>query len=390
MSVANLVRFGSIAVERPEVGLVYAQLLSDGLTGRAEARGAEELCALVGVKSKLTVYRAVDTLVEWGLLARGGSRRAPKYLIGLAPNLSFCEDVVRGMFGQEVLDDVQQGNRGAQLIPTAGPRQSVVEYALAAIHDRFTQREFFQFVMPSHSQHTGTGYVTFAYGLCPGKLDEWKGKVLGEQTDLYTSSRISPELVEFYGEVYIQAVNNESVSVVRVEKGQETLYLRDIHILCNHSVFPTVVPLGFVSPSISTRAGRAAKTRRETLPATSRGFVYWSKDDLQKDTEYFQSVVDLVQYGNQLFRLGETVNWQLYIVVRNCLDEEEISADQIRKAFKAASVDAFWKDKASVMKLCKDPNRIRELSRKSGHDPYIRSTPALPELRAPAGDAIAF
>lgn len=390
MLVVDLVRFGSVAIERPEVGLVYAQLLADGLTGKAEARSAEELCVLVGVKSKPTLYSVIDTLVEWGLVSRGGSRRTPKYLLGLAPNLTFCEDVVRGLFGQEVLDDVQKGSRRAEIISTAGPRHPVVEFALSSLHERFTQHRFFSFVMPSHSNDTGTGYVSFAYDLCPGKQSEWKVKVLGPQTDLYNPSGIPAESVNFWGDVYVKPIYNEGVSVVRVDKGQETLYLRDLHILCNLSVYPTVVPLGFIAPTNSTRAERIAKARRENIPASSGGFVYWPRTELPKDTEYFQTIENLVTYGNQLFKVGETLTWQLYIAVRKCLCEEEITEDQIRRAFKAASIDEFWKDKASVMKLCKDPNRIRELSRKSGHDPYARSTMALPELRGPAGDAIAF
>jgi len=390
LSVVNLVRFGSTAIQRPEIGLVYAQLVADGLTGKVEARGADELCVLAGVKSKPTLYGVIDTLVEWGLLARGGSRRVPKYLIGLAPNLTFCEDVVRGLFGQEVLDDVEKGSRRAELIATAGPRHPVVEFALAALNDRFTQQRFFTFTMPSHSQHTGTGYVSFAYGLCPGQHDEWMGKVLGHQTDMLNPSGILAEKLDFWGSVYVKAIYNESVSVVRVDKGQETLYLQDLHKLCNLSIFPVVVPMGFISPTTSTRSERVAKARRETIPASSGGFVYWPKSELPKDTEFYQTIDALVTYGNQLFKVGETLTWQLYIAVRKCLCEEEIPEDVMRRAFKAASIDEFWKDKASVMKLCKDPNRIRELNRKSGHDPYIRSTPALPELRAPAGDAIAF
>lgn len=390
MSVVELVRFGSIAIERPEVGVVYAQLLADGLTGRPAARSADELCVLVGVKSKLTLYRALDTLNEWGLLAKGGSRRAPKYLIGLAPNWSFCKEVVLRMFGQETLDDVQAGNMRAELSPTAGPGDPVVEFALSALHDRFTRHQFFPLTMPSPSEDAGTGYVSFAYGLRPGKHVEWLGEVLGNQTDLYTSSTISAETADFWGKVYIQAVNKESVSVVRVTAGQETLYLQDIHILCNHSVYPTVVPMGFVAPTVTTRAERAAKARQSNLPPTSRGFVYWTKDALRKDEEYYPIVERLVEYSNRLFRREEVVNWQLYIDVRGCLVEEKCSEETICRALKAASIDPFWKDKASVGKLCKDPNRIRDLSRKSGHDPYVRSTAALPQLRGEAGDAIAF
>jgi hypothetical protein len=146
---------------------------------------------------------------------------------------------------------------------------------------------------------------------------------------------------------------------------------------------PDRVPMGFELPPIVTRSTQTAKKRRGTLPDTSSGFVYWAKGDLVKDTDHYDTIMDLLEYGNSVFAVGEVLNWQLYIRIRTCLVENALPPDLIRKAFKAASLDPFWKDKASVGMVCKDPNRVRELSRKSTHDRLARSMSAIRDPNAP-------
>jgi hypothetical protein len=394
MHTVDVVRRGSQVLDMPEVGVLYTHLVMDALTGRATSPGVDAYARIMGVKSRRTVSRALDVLDSWGVVTRTGSRRTPKYALSPGPDETFCRDVVEGMFGTEVLESVWNGSRRAELCETSSPDEAVGVYAMASLLAYYGEVGLYPTLLPEPSEHTNTGYVVFPTSpVAQGS----QGEMFLGQTSTHSDSGSSAENLlsrkclrcsELQNDVFNSSsesfgtsINNYTLKRVYVKTDLcfcICLYLSQKIFYC-----PPVVPVGFELPPIVTRSAQTAKKRRDTLPDTSSGFVYWAKGDLVKDTDHYDTITDLVEYGNELFNLGEVLNWQLYIRVRTCLVENALPPDQIRKAFKAASLDPFWKDKASVGLLCKDPNRVRELSRKSTHDRLARSMSAIRDPNAP-------
>ena len=388
MKAVDLVQLGTMILGMPEVGRLYTHLVQDAVVGREASPGVDNYARIMGVGSRRTVSRALDTLDRWGLVARTGSRRSQRYDVYPTPNLLFCHAIVEGMFGTEVYNDVLLGRRRAELISTTDHGDPVAAYALASLLAYYGDSGVHPLQLPEPSDATGKGYVGLHYPAIQSRKSMGQDSLFSVTESPDTNSPSENLISSSWG--FGTRINPYSFSsfILTTDQGSTVCLYKSQKP--NIAVYSDELPLGFVLPLICPKKSQAAKKRREAVPQTSSGFVYWAKEDLWKDAAYYATITNLVEYGNTLFQLGETLNWQLYIRVRTCLVENELSADQIRKAFKAASVDVFWKDKASVGMLCKDPNRIRELSRKSGHDPYVRSTAALPQLRGEAGDAIAF
>lgn len=334
MYLVDFVRFGAMAAGWPGAGVLYAQLVEDFSTGMMR-RGVEDYCALTGLSDK-HVANSFDRLVEWGLAARVGKQRFRKVELLDWPNELFFEAVVRGVYGQEALDEVAKGNRAAELCPSEGPSVPAVNYAMQYLLGTYADRGLVRMVPTEPSDATGKGYV-----------------VMRDENRTRTAFFLKTYTVQC-----VTTANYSNTTAIRT------------------SVFPDRLPEGMkVQAPNSNQQQRAVKSRRyDKLPETSSGFVYWPNDKLQLDAANYPVILDLLRYWNEVNQSSEWMNWKLYIPVRECLLDQGFTPEQLKEAFRRKQSDPFWSGKTmSLYRLCTNSHIIHELLAKpKTHDRYAR------------------
>lgn len=348
MHLVDVVRYGSAAAGKPQAGMLYAQLVHDYVRGQTLT--AQDYAALVGVVPR-QVQRYLKDLSDWGVITIKGRTRGRKVLLESAPNLQFCEAIVTGMYGPEVLEDVRKGNRAAELCPNTGHSDPVANYAVQVLLGLYANRPFVTYSYSQPTATSGTGAVK-----------------------LVTNSDISfgHPLVDMLKEVVV--VSNYVQILSSNERMSECA---DVRML---ATYPTELPAGIlVEPKTMSQQVRAAKTKRDTLPENSFGLVYWPMTRLREiDVEHFDTVSEVLDTWNETVGTGEKLNPRLYARIRNLLVEESLTTDQLYQAFRAARIDSFWKDKM-LWTLSGNPSNIRGLLKQHKHDRLGRNMDVHPK-----------
>lgn len=388
MHLVDFVRYGSMAAGLPGAGMLYAQLVHDYLSGERK-RSAQDLSLLVDVTPR-QVERLIAQLEEWGLVSRVGSTRARRVLLVGAPNQEFCRSVVKGYYGVDVLDRVEQGESLVDLQPMGALGTPVADLAVATVGQLYAHRNLVRLELPKPNDDTGKGAVRI-YGdvdlfrhvlFCLSFIKKvtafpitFSTKIKEEQ--MSQLGKRSSGQQEYLGEVLPGFLAD--VAIGDAEEAHVANRTKDLPAdIAWYSIMDT---LGLELPEKSgaTRKQRQAKQRRyDVAPEHSNGFMYWPNDKLIIDSHY-PTVVDLLAYWNDLVGTDERLNWKLYIEVRECLVEQAIDPDDIKRAFREMAADEYWQDKITMFKVCKNPHLIREYMRKTvKHDRFARNMPAQP------------
>lgn len=320
---SDFVRFGAISAGKPEVGSLYAQLTYDWLQGNSSADRAYRY--LLG-RSVPAVTNYKGELLKWGLLEFDGQTKKQELILHLVPNLTFCEDVIRGLYGEEHLGEVKSGKRTAAISPAWGTGHPVADYAVQLVLGVNGNNQFYTIAYPEPNERTGMGRVRVPAMELPVSLYRETGKVA----------------INVDGEL---------------------------------STYGSEVPEDLEINAVTWKYERASKKRQRKLPKSSFAFLYWSMQQIEEaDTQYYATIAGLVEHWNDQFRANEKLDRVVYSRLRNLLVEQAISEEDIRRAFRAASLDTWWKKRAVLGSLSNNPSWIRKLATHSQHDPLMRNT----------------
>lgn len=347
---SDLIRFGGVAAGVPATAAVYHQLWADYCVGR-KARPAADFARLTGLGVK-QVGRVFDRLVEWGLVAK--QTKPQRLVIGTWPNRAFCRDVVVGLYGLDAVQRLDSGTLAAELCPTSGQGDPVCNYAVQSLVALYGRLGLYSTPLPMPSEAAGQGYVVFA------EVDI-KGVDMRSVTLSLGSLWLEPK-----------GYNSSRADVHSGSTGPRA----DVHLDEYQLDLSTMVN---VEKPVKQQVRAARAKRYETIPATSSGFVYWPNDRLPLDSEYYPTVVALLDYWNDVAGTGERLSWKLYIGVRSLLVEEALDPEDLQRAFRELANDPFWAGKLSLYKLSNNVHLVREVLIKRRGDRFARSMPAQPQ-----------
>lgn len=348
MRTVDLVRYGSLAIRNPVVGLLYAQLVQDWLTGQSRP---DRVYAAITGSSTRQVTRALDILQRWGVLTRLGGTRARKLVLQPTVNLQWCRDVITGLYGKEALENVVTGSTAAELCPSEGPSDPVANYAVQQVLGLYAEADLFPLAgFPDSNARTGTGSVIHA--------DFRQNDGSDSRQSYYTAFSVC-----MY-KPHIQVLCSEHLAEIGT-----------------HSAFyPVNLPATLVpNPKVTSTYQRAARAKKYDTPTNSFALLYWPMDKIKEhDGANYDTIEALVADWNKAFGHEERLDRKIYARIRFLLVENTISADDVRRSFKAASLDKFWGQHALLSSFVNDVGRVRKMSKENTHDRYGRGFKAIP------------
>lgn len=347
MRTVDLVRYGSLAIRNPVVGLLYSQLVQDWLVG--ETRPDRVYAAITGSSTR-QVTRALDVLQHWGVLTRLGGTRARRLVLQPMVNVQWCRDVITGLHGKEGLENVVTGSTAAELCPSEGPSDPVVNYAVQQVLGLYGKANLFPFAFPESSDRTGTGSVIHA--------DFRQNDGVDLRQSYYTAF-----VVSMY-QPHIQVLCSGSLAEMNAQVAR----------------YPVELPATLVpNPKITSTYQRAARAKKYDTPTNSFALLYWPMDKIKEhDAANYDTIEALVSDWNKAFGHEEKLDRKIYARIRFLLVENTISADDVRRSFKAAAIDKFWGQNAILSSYVNDVGRIRKMSKQNTHDRYARGFKAIP------------
>lgn len=340
MRVVDLVQLGAIGVGKPGVGTLYAQLVHDYLVGQSlpdRAYGRFQSA------SARTIASYFETLERWGLVTREGSTRSRKFVLGPTVNAQFCAEVLVGMYGAQVIDDLNAGTITCGIAEVGAKGNPVCDYAVQQLLGVYGVQTVVTYALPEPSVRTGTGSVVF------------------------------PDYRNF--STLLFNLNTYS-NYVQINSGGEFAVID----LLTYSVdLPDDLVLDKKITSPKERAGRK---KVYTLPKSSWAFSKpgWTLDRIREvDVDRFDDVVSVLKAWNELFKHEEKLDTLRYAVIRSLLCEESIPLDTVVRSIRAASIDNFWKDKAELKSFLREPQRVRNYAKRSTHDRLGRNMDVHPK-----------
>jgi hypothetical protein len=283
----------------------------------------------------------METLERWGLVTREGSTRSRKFVLGPTPNVLFCEDVVSGMYGDQVLESVKAGTITAGISVIEGQGNSVCDYAVQQLLGVYGVETFVTYALPEPSTKTGTGSVV---------LPDYRNLCFGVVVSVYTYS-----------------------NYVQITEGQIS---QDATVYTYHSVLPPGLQ---ADKRVSTPKQRAARDRTYDLPNSSFAFLRWPDAKIREVDPHYETVLEVITYWNEQFKHNIKYYRKLYCIIRTLLVEQEMSVDQVRTAIRAARLDKYWGENASLSSFADNPSLVRKLASKSTHDRYGRNMDVHPK-----------
>lgn len=340
MRVVDLVQIGAIAVGKYGIGTLYAQLVHDYLTGQSLPDRAYGRFLSASAR---TVGSYFETLERWGLVTREGSTRSRKFVLGPTVNAQFCEDVLVGMYGAQVIDDLKAGTITCRIAEVGGKGNPVCDYAVQQLLGVYGVQTVVPHALAEPSTRTGTGSVVFP--------------------DYRNFSSLLFNLNTYSNYVQIKTYGE----------------FAEMELLTYSVDLPDDLVLDKKITSPKERAGRK---KVYTLPKSSWAFSKpgWTLDRIREvDVDRWADVVAVLTTWNDRFKHEEKLDAFRYAVIRSLLCEESIPLDTVKRAIQAASVDTWWKDRAELKSFLREPQRVRQFAKRSTHDRLGRNMDVHPK-----------
>lgn len=324
----DFVRYGLLLMGQPVAERLWVLLWQDFYAGGG--RTDRNYGLLMGVTAR-HVSRAMDLLDTLGLIGRSGSTRSRRLLLRPIPTAVFCEGVVAGAYGTAVVDELRSGARVPEVSAASGPNDPVVNYAIQSVVGLYRGQEPCLPSYPPVSEQTGAGIVRLVQSVHPEGDDV---------SVVVTGSVVDPE-----AQVAYYATDDLAASADK---------------------------------RITTKRQRTAVARASEVPKNSYALMYWQFPRIESvDAENYSRVVGLIEYWNELFRNTEPMTKRAYCRVRYLLVDQQIPESSIRNAFKAAKLDKFWSEKATLESFTSDAGRIRKMGATTPHDRFASNTKTL-------------
>jgi hypothetical protein len=343
--IVDLVQLGSIAIAKPGIGTLYAQLVHGYLAGQALPDKA--YATLLGVSLR-TLQLYFDTLSRWGLVTRSGSTRSRKFVLGPTPNVVFCEDVVIGMYGPGALQEILDGKRVSAICAISEGNPPVVSYAVQQLLLVYGVQTFVPYALSEVSAKTGTGSI------------------------------VSPDYRNFSPLVVSMYTYTNYIQILKYLKRGEIAQVEEEPL--EYYTFSIDLPPGLAADKkITTPKQRAAKSKTYALPESSWAFLRWPDAKIQElDTEHYATIMDLIAYWNEQFGIEERYDRKLYCRLRNLLVEQGIAAGDVRRAIRGVRLDPWWGERAVLSSFANDPSKVRKFAKASQHDRLATGFNAIP------------